>query len=489
MNLNKFNKIIFNKIILLVISVSCLLANNNPLKKIILETISYNNIEYISLNNFVNSHQLKSTYYESKDKLEIVFEGKKLYFSPFSSYCKINDKIYHLTYEIILKDDQLFAPVLPLYNILESINLPVQLISSDKNKINVLTNIYNIKEFSIQAKANGVSIIINTTKKFSKNQISTSITSSGWLNLTILNSTIDQSGINNSTLNYPISKVAAIQLGESSQLSFLLNKKVDDISVITDSRSIEILLSIEQSDNIKRIKELRQKWLIDTIVIDPGHGGKDPGAIGISNLKEKDITLDIAKELGKLIERNLGMNVIYTRTEDIFIPLWKRTQIANNAEGDIFISIHANAAKPHSATKGFETYLLRIGKTEAAIDVAKRENETIKLEEELHDYIDFTDAKMIVASMTQNSAMKSSEFLAESIQKNLSKRLKSKNRGVKQAGFHVLVGASMPNVLVEVGFVTNKDEARSLSKSQYKREIAKGIFESILDFKNKYERK
>lgn len=489
MNPNKFNKIIFNKIILLLFSISCLLADTNIQSKLILETISYNNIEYLSLNRFVQSHQLKSTYYESKEKLEIIFEGKKIYFSPFSSYCKIDDKIYHLTYEVILKEDKLFVPVLPFYNILESINLPVQLVSSSKNKISVLTNIYNVKDFFINNKTNGVSIIINTTKKFSKKQISTSITSSGWLNLTILNSAIDQPGISNSSLNYPISKVEAIQLGESSQLSFLLNKKVDDITVNTDSRSIEILLSIDQSKNIKKIQELRQKWLIDTIVIDPGHGGKDPGAIGVSNIQEKDITLDIAKELGKLIERNLEMNVIYTRTEDVFIPLWKRTQIANNAEGDIFISIHANAAKPHSSTKGFETYLLRIGKTDAAVDVAKRENETIKLEEELHDYIDFTDAKMIVASMTQNSAMKASEFLAESIQSNLSKRLKSKNRGVKQAGFHVLVGASMPNVLVEVGFVTNKEEARSLTKAQYKREIAKGIFESILDFKNKYEQK
>ena len=259
--------------------------------------------------------------------------------------------------------------------------------------------------------------------------------------------------------------------------------------VVTTPKSIEILLSIDQIDNIKKIQELRKKWLIDTIVIDPGHGGKDPGALGLNNLKEKDITLDISRELGKLIERNLGMKVIYTRTEDVFVPLWERTQIANNSEGDIFISIHVNAAKPHSSTKGFETYLLRIGKTDAAVDVAKRENETIKLEEETHKYIDFTDAKKIVASMTQNSAVKSSEFLAQAIQTNLSKRLNSKNRGVKQAGFHVLVGASMPNVLIEVGFITNKEEAKNLSKHQYKREIAKGIFEAILDFKNKYERK
>ena len=477
------------KLILIVLSISCLLSENIKKSELTLKTISYNKIEYLSLNEFVESHQLKSTYYNSKEKLEIIFENKKIYFSPFSSYCKVDDKIYHLTYDVILKNNELYVPVLPFYHILESINLPVQLIAQKRDQINVLTNIYNIKDFFINNKTNGVSIIINTTKEFYKNQISTSINSSGWLNVTILNSAIDSIGITNSILNYPITKTQSIQLGESSQLSFLLSKKVDDIVIATSSKSIEILLSIEQIDNLKKIQELRKKWLIDTVVIDPGHGGKDPGALGLNNLREKDITLDISKELGKLIERNLGMKVIYTRTEDVFVPLWERTQIANNAEGDIFISIHANAAKPHSSIKGFETYLLRIGKTEAAIDVAKRENETIKLEEQTHQYIDFSDAKKIVASMTQNSAMKSSEFLAEAIQANLSKRLNSKNRGVKQAGFHVLVGASMPNVLVEVGFVTNKDDARSLSKYQYKREIARGIFEAILDFKNKYERK
>ena len=188
-----------------------------------------------------------------------------------------------------------------------------------------------------------------------------------------------------------------------------------------------------------------------------------------------------------MIERNLGLKVIYTRDEDIFIPLWKRTQIANNAGGDIFISIHANAA--HQKARGFETFLLRIGKTQDAIEVAKRENEAIKLEEKNHQYIDFSDGKRIVASMTQNSAMRGSEYLADRIQVNLDKRIDSINRGVKQAGFHVLVGATMPNVLVEVGFITNKYEAKQLAKAQYKREIAKGLYAAVADFKSKYEKR
>ena len=457
--------------------------------EIVLSTIKYNNIDYLPISEFINKHQLKSTYYDSKEKLEIIFEDKKIYFSPFSSYCKVNDAVYHLTYETILKKNKLYIPILPFYNLLEKAQLPVQLIDIHNNTAKVLTNIYNIKEFNIINKANGTVISIATTRKFNPNEVASSISSSGWLNLTILNSTLDSRGIKNSSLALPIKKVNSIQLDGSSQISFLLNKKADDLSVVTTPTEIQILIITEQSDNSKKIQKLRKKWIIDTIVLDPGHGGKDPGAIGINKLQEKTITLSIAKQLGKMIERNLGMKVIYTRQEDVFVPLWKRTQIANNSEADIFISIHANAAEDHSHTKGFETYLLRIGKTAAAVEVAKRENETIKLEEKNHEYIDFSDGKRIVASMTQNAAMKSSEFLAESIQKNLSKRLDSKDRGVKQAGFHVLVGATMPNVLVEVGFVTHKQEAKMLKSEQYKREIARGIFESILDFKNKYERK
>ena len=409
------------KIFLITISLCIAVCNDLAKSEIVLKTITYNKIQYLSLDDFVQAHQLRSTYYNSKEKLEIVFENKKMYFSPFSSYCKIDDKIYHLTYDVILKNNSLFVPVLSFYNILESINLPVQLVDYKKNKINVLTNIYNIKDYFVDVKANGIALVVNTTKQFNKNQISSSVNSSGWLNITILNSAVDSLSILQSKLVYPISKVQAIQIGNSSQMSFLLNKKVDDITIITNPRSIEFLLSIDQADNIKKIQELRQKWLIDTVVIDPGHGGKDPGAIGFNKIREKDITLSIAKELGKMVERNLGMKVIYTRQEDVFVPLWRRTQIANNVDADIFISIHANAAIANSKVKGFETFLLRIGKTEDAIEVAKRENEAIKLEEENYQYTDFTDAKKIVASMTQNSAMKGSEYLADRIQINLDK--------------------------------------------------------------------
>ena len=122
-----------------------------------------------------------------------------------------------------------------------------------------------------------------------------------------------------------------------------------------------MLLQNSIAENANKIKEMRSKWLIDTIVLDPGHGGKDPGAIGHGQ-QEKDITLDIAKKLGKLIKRNLGLNVVYTREEDDFVPLWKRTKIANDVGGKLFISIHVNATARSASTRGYETFFFKAWK-------------------------------------------------------------------------------------------------------------------------------
>ena len=280
-----------------------------------------------------------------------------------------------------------------------------------------------------------------------------------------------------------------MQSNESAQISLLLNMDVEDLDIAVMDTKIKLLLRNAISDNAEKIKNIRKKWLIDTVVIDPGHGGKDPGAIG-HHVYEKDITLDIAKKLGTMLERNLGLNVVYTREEDVFIPLWKRTKIANSAEGKLFISLHVNATSKSPHTKGYETYLLRPGKTDQAIEVVKRENAVIELEKENYAYTDLKNENYIIASMAQNSFMKESEDLASLIQEHMSDNLQgiTNNRGVKQAGFHVLVGATMPNVLVEVGFLSNKKEANNLTKSYYRRNIAESIYKAIADFKTKYEK-
>ena len=257
---------------------------------------------------------------------------------------------------------------------------------------------------------------------------------------------------------------------------------INDNVVTNDERQDTIIYDI-YSDNALNTK----KWSINTIVIDAGHGGKDPGAIGYHNIKEKNIVLDIANEVGNFINKNLpDVNVVYTRQDDIFLGLKNRTNIANKNKGQIFISIHANSSSAKSA-RGFEIYLLQPNSIEKAIDVAIRENASIAFEDNQEQY---KIENQIIAGLSQISFLKESEKLAIFIQNGIKKELpKTRNRGIKQAGFHVLIGASMPNLLIEVGFLTNKSEAKLLNKSSYRKQMARGIYNGIDAYIEYYQKK
>ena len=226
---------------------------------------------------------------------------------------------------------------------------------------------------------------------------------------------------------------------------------------------------------------------IRTIVIDAGHGGKDPGAIGKYGTMEKDVVLDITKRVGRMLEKKTGIKVVYTRTEDIFIPLWKRTQIANESGGKLFMSIHVNAST-NRKIKGFETFLHSWDKTGTAIDVAARENAVIKFEEKKVNYEKLSMERKITATMASSMFLKESEVLAAGIQEELDKLLTVPNRGVKQAGFYVLSGASMPCVLFEGGFISNPSEEKNLKSPSYRKKIAQGVYKAIIKFKSSREK-
>ena len=213
------------------------------------------------------------------------------------------------------------------------------------------------------------------------------------------------------------------------------NAKVDSHELYQAKDPSEIVVSLRtpMDNSIERIKEVKDRWKLDTIVLDAGHGGKDPGTMGPRGTKEKDIALDIVKRIGLLLEKNTKLKVIYTREEDTFIPLWKRTKMANESNGKMFLSIHLNG-NPNKSAYGFETYLLRPGKTEDAIEVASRENEAIKYENRADNrYKDLSGENLIMATMAQSIFMRESEELAAMVQEEMAKKIKSKNRGVKQA--------------------------------------------------------
>jgi N-acetylmuramoyl-L-alanine amidase len=233
-------------------------------------------------------------------------------------------------------------------------------------------------------------------------------------------------------------------------------------------------------------KAARERWKLDTVVIDPGHGGKDPGATA-NGVYEKSIVLGVARKLGDYIENRLGVDVVYTRTDDRFIPLKKRGHMANEAGAKLFISLHANAARAHAA-HGTETYFLGPSKTEAAEKVMERENSVIKYEDNTQKYEDYNEQALVRQKLTQSAYMRQSERLASLVQSQFEDRVQRDNRGIHQAGFYVLWSASMPSVLVELGFLTNPREARFLNSDRGQTLLASGIFRAVRNYKKKYEK-
>jgi N-acetylmuramoyl-L-alanine amidase len=231
------------------------------------------------------------------------------------------------------------------------------------------------------------------------------------------------------------------------------------------------------------------------VVVDAGHGGPDHGMIGLVGsthpIYEKDITLAVALKVGDAL-RNLGLDVLETRTTDTLIALSDRGRIANEHHGDLFLSIHVNAANPNwhdpSAARGFETYFLAAAKTEDDRRVEQMENEAVKFETganaPANDPLDF-----IIHDMAQNEHLRESADLAEIIQRHLAEIEPGPDRGVKQAGFRVLVTAYMPSVLVEIGFGTNPAEARYLASPASQRTIAKAIAQATADYLARYQRR
>ena len=227
------------------------------------------------------------------------------------------------------------------------------------------------------------------------------------------------------------------------------------------------------------------------VVIDPGHGGHDAGAIGkITN--EKTINLAVALKLGRMIEKNHSdVKVVYTRKSDVFIPLKRRADIANANHADLFISIHTNAARATSAY-GTETFVLGLHKSQANLDVAMRENSVITLEEDYKEKYNGFDPKSIdsyiMFEFLQDRNVDKSLQMASLIEQRF-KGIKRHSRGVKQAGFVVLYQTAVPSVLVELGFISNANEERFLVSDSGREQLAASIYRAFAEYKSEHDRK
>ncbi len=348
---------------------------------------------------------------------------------------------------------------------------------------------FNIYGINIDEKANGTLVEVKSNKRIKRYN---SNFREGVLSIVFRGVNVDAKKIDMEKAEGLIKKIEAENIGEDTELKFYLNREYTTHEVLNAPEGNDILITLHNKIFARNnhLEKSKAKWDFDVIVIDAGHGGKDYGAIGVGGVREKDINLGIALKLGRLIQKNMkDVKVVYTRSSDKFVELYKRGKIANEKNGKLFISIHCNSTprKTSSAT-GFEVYLLRPGRTKEAIDIAERENSVIQYEDNPQRYQELTDENFILVSMAQSAYMKYSEKFSDLLNKEFEKDLTLDSRGVKQAGFYVLVGASMPSVLVETGFLSNPHDARYLKSSSGQSKIAAAIYKAIREFRKQYEK-
>ena len=469
------------------LSATILVVNRVNQKENELHILDNSNVTYVSANDlsrvltsrlpFINKERMKMVLYFSDTRIKI---------SSNSSYILVDEEVYHMPVYAIDSGDDIYLPAVHIFNILKQTVLPGLTYDPIKQRLDIDVVKFNITDLDIEQKTNGTILTIYTRERFLEGHISSFEHDNGWFYLTIQDGIVDTTRINKTDTRGVVAKVTANQFSESAQIAIRLRSSIigHEVFQSPDPNTIVITLRTPFDKSADRTRVLRNRWRLDTVVLDAGHGGKDGGTVGRNGTREKDIVLDISKRLGLLLEKKTNINVVYTREEDIFIPLWKRTKIANESNGKIFVSIHANS-NPNRTARGFESYLLKQGKSDDAIALASRENAVIKLEEHSGDkYKELTGENLIIATMAQSMFLKESEELAAFIQKELGNRLNSPNRGVKQAGFVVLIGASMPNVLIETGFLSNPTEEKHLKQASYRQKIAEGIFSAIVKFRS-----
>ncbi|MEO0088757.1 MAG: N-acetylmuramoyl-L-alanine amidase [candidate division WOR-3 bacterium] len=420
------------------------------------ETIVFEDKEYLLLTDFIKGLNVQSWFVENKVflifddslKTEIIIDLEK-------PLIKINFEEIKVPYPVLKIGNNYFLSLFTCEKILEKIKIPQP-------------------EFPIEKK----SIVPEVTQiKVYEKKDTTIITF-------YLNSEAYFSTKSSSHRDYEISFQAKSQINKLPVLGHLKSyeiKKEDGFNIKFYLKK-ECDVRINKEKGVVVLKFLpRLKEGIKLVVIDPGHGGKDPGAIGKMGTKEKDLNLKIARKLKKYLEK-YGLDVILTRNSDIFLSLSERAKIANDNKADLFISIHCNSApKKNSYASGFEVYFLSEARSDWERAVAQAENEVIKYEITKSDVNDDLLA-FILADLAQQEFLKESQELAAAIQDAVCEVLDIENRGVKQAGFYVLKGAFMPAVLIECGFLSNRKEEALLIKDWYQDKLAKGIAEGIKRF-------
>jgi N-acetylmuramoyl-L-alanine amidase len=470
--------------------VSCSVFETKDGKIHHVETIRIENLEYISVNDLSSILNAEIFWHRLLRKVILKFDDHRIVFSWFSPYFLYDSEVYNLTYDVKPKDGTLYVPLKGfqrIWNHIHSAQTYQQPKIFHRSKFNIL-------DLAVEKKVNGILVEIFISQPVEYEVFADRNRN---LNIDFYQGKLDVEFFNKKKAPEFLRWIKAYQFENSAQLSLKLRKPFVNFThnLRSDPYRIQISLIHTPSSrdtaklpvsSISSENEDLTDELIDVIVIDPGHGGPDSGAVGKAGLMEKDVTLDIAQRLKDLLKKEKGVRVILTRETDVLVPLEERTQIANRNGADLFVSIHTNTSKKGSV-RGCETFFLASAQNDEARAVAALENSSIRFEHPDDVSQNSDDLDFILMDLVQSEYLKESSDFATIIQKQLKRKLPIPSRGVSQAEFMVLNKAYMPAVLVEIAFISNKKDEALLKKNSFRQKIARALYQSIKEFKKKYE--
>jgi len=445
-----------------------------------IQAYQFGDFTYVDAGEFASSLNLNTYEDNEKKKLVIYFQQTQFKLTSDNYFVTLNGSVIQLPAPVKTIDGDFFFPLQPIIRYTDGL-LPGMLVftgdillyTEGDYSLTGIASTYNQNKFILD---------ILTSKRV---DFKVSQPGQNQININIPSGKINRRNFIPRTLPHGIDSIDCSNYNGGCEITFSLSAGtiLDTIYFHESPKSIRIFFSgVTGNNNINdALKTFREGLKFNTIVIDPGHGGKDPGAVGGSGLKEKDVVLDIALRLEKLLQKEMNVNTILTRRNDEFIPLRKRGQIANESGGKLFISIHVNANRNRSA-HGVETYFLSPARTEKALEVAELENASIQYETDKSYYQNLEDEDFILLAMSKSNDLKESEMLAGQVQDEFARKSGQRDRGVDQAGFYVLYGANMPAILFEAGFITNRREEKLMKTRQYRQQTAEILAESIINF-------
>ncbi len=464
--------------------------SNDPYTKVSVPTLYNKNICYVSVNDFANLINARTYFNEQNKKIVLYLDDKIFKITAFNPFILVDQQTYQIPTDTIYQNQEIYVPLNYFIEVVNKIVHNRIIYNKWNNQLEIITSSdTNINTVDVEEKINGTLIKIDTSTDFSESDLSLR-SGHGWIYVDLYGGKVDSSSLYSEYNRGLIAEVVPSQISEElAQIGFRLRDEVIEKQLILQNPQ-EILVSVKTKKDVSReitktLEREKRKWRIDRIVIDPGHGGKDPGAIGKYGTKEKDVVLGIARYLKEMIEEELNIEVLMTREDDRFLELDQRTEFANRNQAKLFISIHANSNR-NRRIRGVSTYFLGPENTEEAREVANLENSVIRLENG-SKYADLSQENFIISAMAQNIYNAESQDLADMVQREISRECDLQDLGVRQAGFYVLWGASMPNILIETAFISNPNEEKLLRGGSFQKKQAIAIFQSIKKFKNRYE--